>query len=136
MSRPFNVAGERVLDLLCKGKRTVVPPTIHPSTGKAYVWLTDDALEHVLPENLPELPPDIGARLQAALEPFGYETPAERPEPTGDGDSTWREINDLALLRLSSFRLANQRIGFLRFAACADSQSGWHGGKVSGYGER
>ena len=37
---------------------------------------------------------------------------------------------------LSSFRLANQRIGFLRFAACADSQSGWHGGKVSGYGER
>ena len=34
------------------------------------------------------------------------------------------------------FRLANQRIGFLRFAACADSQGAWHGGKVSGYGER
>ena len=37
---------------------------------------------------------------------------------------------------LSRFRLANQRIGFLRFAACADSQGVWHGGKVSGYGER
>jgi len=37
---------------------------------------------------------------------------------------------------LSRFRLANQRVGFLRFAACADSQGVWHGGKVSGYGER
>jgi hypothetical protein len=37
---------------------------------------------------------------------------------------------------LSRFRLASQRIGFLRFAACADSQGVWHGGKVSGYGER
>ena len=40
------------------------------------------------------------------------------------------------LILLSKFRLANQRIGFLRFAACADSQGVWHGGKVSGYGER
>jgi hypothetical protein len=37
---------------------------------------------------------------------------------------------------LSRFHLANQRIGFLRLAACADSQGGWHGGKVSGYGKR
>ena len=44
--------------------------------------------------------------------------------------------NRLEALRLSRFRLANQRIGFLRFAACADSQGVWHGGKVSGYGER
>jgi transposase len=37
---------------------------------------------------------------------------------------------------LSRFRLANQRKGFLLFDACADSQGVWHGGKVSGYGER
>ena len=37
-----------------------------------------------------------------------------------------------AMAGLSRFRLANQRIGFLRFAACADSQGVWHGGKVSG----
>ena len=30
---------------------------------------------------------------------------------------------------LSSFRLANQRIGFLRFAACANSQGVWPAGK-------
>ena len=38
--------------------------------------------------------------------------------------------------RAKQIRLANQRIGFLRFAACADLQGVWHGGKVSGYGER
>jgi hypothetical protein len=43
---------------------------------------------------------------------------------------------DLTSADLSRFRLANQRIGFLLFAACADSQGVWHGGKVSGYGER
>ena len=37
---------------------------------------------------------------------------------------------------LSKFRLVNQRIGFLQFAAGADSRGVWHGGKVSGYGER
>ena len=42
----------------------------------------------------------------------------------------------LAHCALTFRDLANQRIGFLRFAACADSQGVWHGGKVSGYGER
>ena len=39
-------------------------------------------------------------------------------------------------LQLSRFRLVNHRIGFLRFAACADLQGGWHGGKVLDYRER
>ena len=37
---------------------------------------------------------------------------------------------------LSKFRLVNQRIGFLQFAVAGDWQGVWHGGKVSGYGER
>ncbi len=37
---------------------------------------------------------------------------------------------------LSRFRLVNQRIGFLRFAAAVYSQGVWDGGEVSGYGER
>jgi hypothetical protein len=41
-----------------------------------------------------------------------------------------------SMLVLSSFHLANQRIGFLRFCAWADSRGVWHGGKVFGYGER
>ena len=53
-------------------------------------------------------------------------------EWSADGRRQWRACRSC----LSKFRLANQRIGFLRFAACANSQSAWHGGKVSGYGER
>ena len=49
---------------------------------------------------------------------------------------SWVFADDAAVSRLSRFRLVNQRIGFLRFAACADWQGVWHGGKVSGYGER
>ncbi len=36
---------------------------------------------------------------------------------------------------LSRFRMVNQRIGFLRFAAAIDLQGVWHGGEVSGFGE-
>ena len=105
VSQPFNVGSERVLDLLCKGKQTVVPPTIHPDTGKPYEWLTDDTLEHVLPEHLPMLPDDIAERIAAALKPFGYEAPVERApvEHTASNDSEWREINDAALADLGAW---------------------------------
>ena len=36
---------------------------------------------------------------------------------------------------LSKFRMVNQRIGFLQFAAAIDLQGVWHGGEVSGFGE-
>ena len=45
VSAAFSINGERVLDLLCKGKQTVVPPTIHkdtggPTRGSAARWRT------------------------------------------------------------------------------------------------
>jgi hypothetical protein len=43
--------------------------------------------------------------------------------------------DDGKLKRLSRFHLVNQRIGFLRFSTCADSQGEWHGGKVFGCGQ-
>ena len=46
------------------------------------------------------------------------------------------EFSAFPTVLLSRFHLANQRIGFLRFAAYTDSRGVWHGGKVSGYGER
>jgi Bifunctional DNA primase/polymerase, N-terminal len=102
-SRPFNVGtGERVLDLLCKGKQTVIPPTIHPDTYRPYEWLTDDTLEYVSPENLPMLPDDIAERIAAALRPFGYEAPVERSAPLG-GSGTGREINDVVLANLDAW---------------------------------
>jgi hypothetical protein len=104
-SAAFNVNGERVLDLLAHGKQTVVPPTLHPDTGRPYEWLTDDTLETVHPRDLPELPDDIAERIAAALEPFGY-TPMHTARPAGDGtygNSIWRDLNTLALSRLDDW---------------------------------
>ena len=33
VSQPFSVGKERVVDLLCHGRQTVLPPTVHPTTG-------------------------------------------------------------------------------------------------------
>jgi len=103
-SAAYNVNGERVVDLLGHGKQTVCPPTLHPDTGRPYVWLTDDTIENTHPHDLPELPDDIGDRIAAALEPFGYApTYVARPAGEGYGNSIWREINTLALSRLDDW---------------------------------
>ena len=67
-----------------------------------------------------------------ALEKLATELPHALHSPT----AIWGRARPPAGAGLSRFRLANQRIGFLQFAACTDSQGVWHGGKVSGYGER
>ena len=71
-SRPFDTKRGRAVDLLCRGKQSVVPPTLHPGTGQPYVWSTDSTLEHISPDRLPMLPDDIAERVAEALRPFGY----------------------------------------------------------------
>lgn len=103
-SAAYNVNGERVVDLLAHGKQTVLPPTLHPENGRPYIWVTDDTLEFVTPERLPELPDDIAERIADALDPFGY-TPMHAPRPNGDGygNSIWRDLNSAALSRLEDW---------------------------------
>lgn len=103
-SAAFNVNGQRVVDLLSHGKQTVCPPTLHPDTGRPYVWLTEDTIENTHPRDLPELPDDIAERIAAALEPFGY-APTYTPRPAGEGygNTIWREINTLALANLDAW---------------------------------
>lgn len=51
-SRSFPVKGVTSLDVLSTGKACVIPPSVHPDTGKPYVWLGDDLLsinKEVLP---------------------------------------------------------------------------------------
>ncbi|MFC5584457.1 bifunctional DNA primase/polymerase [Nitratireductor kimnyeongensis] len=103
-SRSFNLGGERVLDLLAYGKQTVIPPTLHPDTGKPYFWTEgSETLIDVPPEDLPELPEDIVDRIEDALSEFGYLPPIERDVVYGDADTAWREINDLALANLDAW---------------------------------
>lgn len=103
LSRAFNVNGDRALDLLAHGKQTILPPTLHPETGKPYYWLTEDTLESLSPDRLPLLPDDVADKLGAVLAPFGYYAPVERPASSDGADSLFREVNDRALERLDSW---------------------------------
>jgi hypothetical protein len=108
VSKPFNIklAGAskpmRAVDLLAKGRQTVLPPTIHPETDAPYVWIDDDSLADLEPQDLPVLPDDIDVRIAAALEPFGFTEEEVKRDFIGveTGDSVWREIKDTALANL------------------------------------
>ena len=99
-TKAFDIGGERVLDLLASGRQTVIPPSLHPATGREYEWI-GDPLELFTPESLPLAPDDIAERVAEALKPFGYE-----PEAVSDrvsvssGDGWWRETNEAALADL------------------------------------
>ncbi|RVN04096.1 bifunctional DNA primase/polymerase [Sinorhizobium meliloti] len=108
VSRPFNIKPPgaskpiRAVDLLAKGRQTVLPPTMHPETEQPYVWIDDDSLADMEPHDLAELPVDVADRIAAALEPFGFTEEEVKRDFIGveAGDSVWREIKDLALANL------------------------------------
>ena len=109
LSKPFSIqnGGDkpvRVVDLLAHGRQTVLPPTLHPDTGRAYEWIDSDTLVDVPLEKLPVLPDNIAEILAEALKPHGFVPEPERPTiVAGDGDSIWREINSTALLNLDAW---------------------------------
>ena len=107
-SKPFNIRGAdgenvRVLDLLCAGRHTVLPPSHHPA-GMLYEWLGDD-IEHLAPEHLPVLPDDIVERIESVLAPFGYQPQVEVERPVGGclASGEWSDINGLALRYLDAW---------------------------------
>lgn len=71
-SKSWRCNGLQVCDLIGPGRQTVLPPTIHPSTGQPYRWIGPDALDDMAPEDLPELRPDHITAINEALRPFGY----------------------------------------------------------------
>lgn len=102
--RHFDINKQRIVDLLGYGTQTVIPPTVHPDTGRPYVWLTDDTLENTDPKDLPLLPDDIADQIAAVLAPFGYLPPTPiRPMGDGFGNSIWRELNTAALDKLDDW---------------------------------
>lgn len=104
-SRGFNIIGdERVLDLLAFGKQTVVPPSIHPNSGKPYVWITNETLVDVPVDQLPTLPDNIADLLADALEPWGYvEAVSHTMQRVTDSDNYWRGLKDLAFANLDAW---------------------------------
>lgn len=60
--RWYDAEGAISVELLLHGTQSVVPPTIHPGTGRPYQWITPDTLEDVEIDDLPEF---TGADLEA-----------------------------------------------------------------------
>lgn len=57
-----------IIDILCVGRHTVMPPTTHPDTGQPYVWLTPDTLPEFPVSELPAFTAEDLERLRNALE--------------------------------------------------------------------
>jgi hypothetical protein len=106
-SRDFKIAGKIAVQVLAQGKQTVLPPTIHPETGKPYTYGDDRAtLQNCPASQLPALPDDYIERIEAILQPLGYEPePESKPEVKANGhdpsDDTFRDLNNKALHSLA-----------------------------------
>jgi hypothetical protein len=74
-SRAFARAGHSVAELRSTGALVVIPPTIHPDTGRPYEWVTRETLLDRAPASLPTLD---AARIAAI-----FECP-RRPRPCRD----------------------------------------------------
>lgn len=111
VSRPFSLilAGgfeSRIIDLLAHGRQTVLPPTLHPETGAAYEWITEDTLLDTPIEKLPLLDDDIADKLEQALKPFGelrQFKPLVRSGEDVFGETIWRDVNNFAMSNLESW---------------------------------
>jgi hypothetical protein len=97
-SKSWNVNNRRVVDLIGPGRQTVLPPSIHPTTGTPYVWLSEESLESWAPSQLPVLTLDVIQRITQALVPFGYEVP--EAIAAAETDTPHRQLNEAALARL------------------------------------
>jgi AAA domain/Bifunctional DNA primase/polymerase, N-terminal len=99
--------GKVVLQILSRGRQTVIPPTVHPDTGVPYKWTNGRSLYDTRLDELPELPEDYRERLlQLGYVPRKEKRHKEPPLHDGGGyeemyegesESPFQEINDLAM---------------------------------------
>ena len=68
--------GKIIVEILGRGRKTTIPPSIHPDTRKPYSWIDGKGLLSVPFDDLPELPEDFEERLKWALKPWLAEKPS------------------------------------------------------------
>jgi hypothetical protein len=103
-SRDFRVNGSVAVQILSDGRQTVLPPSLHPETGREYIWADKYNLYNCAASELPLLPDDYIARVEKILRPLGYEPEkANGHDHTTDDDSPFRELNNLALRNLTAW---------------------------------
>lgn len=102
-SRNFSIKdadGKSIVDVLSLKKQFVLPPSIHPDTGRPY-YANCDLLDAVDRGEIGHLPNDVGAVIVAALRAVGIESVATRGEKVTS--TTWVSAGnrDNSLLRLA-----------------------------------
>ncbi len=106
--RWYDADGKICVELLLHGTQSVIPPTIHPGTGKPYRWITPESMDDVAASDLPELPFGAVGLLDHAFKPLGLTRKAprkvnateyDRPAPTANDleKPIGRSINDRAM---------------------------------------
>jgi hypothetical protein len=115
VNKSWRINGKPVMDLLCEGRQTLMPGTIHPD-GPTYHWLTEDTLDTFDIGQLPELPKNFNEQMECLVEPLMTEEDKkhlknqEGPRdiqgeipPMSFATSYFREINTQALYRLDEW---------------------------------
>ena len=111
----------------------LVPPSIHPETGRPYEWLGACTIYDTLPEELTEITIEqLGPALEAAISPWLYKEPAREPSPTrpaaagnlrDDERAAYQRMADKAadkhIPAVRAMRGKGGRGGALYSAACA-----------------
>jgi hypothetical protein len=137
-SKDFRVDGKCVMQVLSAGRQTVLPPSIHPDTGKPYIWTTNRTLLNTSVESLPELPNDYLDQIRDVIESAGKTLdPEEEPKPAPNGGydeaSPFKQLNDTALrnfeawlpdLNLFKFRRTQGRSNYEAVATWRPSSTG------------
>jgi len=95
-SRSWNIAGRRVCDIIADGRQTVLPPTIHEKTGLPYRWV-GPPLDAFDPKDLPLLPADVIAAIDAALGPLGWKPESVKAGNIGNGGAAAFDADDREL---------------------------------------
>jgi hypothetical protein len=84
--------GAMLVEVLATGNQTVIPQSIHPTTGEPYEWLRDATLFDTPVDELPMVSPAICERLAGALFPW-TRTPS-RPALQVSTARTARDLSD------------------------------------------
>jgi len=108
-SRAFKIDGVGAVDLLADGKQSVLPPSIHPKTGRPYEWMSERTLLDTPLADLTELPDNVAELIEQALRPLGYnsevafEYGGELNEARSRSSDFFRRLNEDALANLDAW---------------------------------
>jgi len=108
-SRGFKIDGVGVLDFIAHGKQTVLPPSLHPTTGLPYEWTTERTLLDTKPTELPELTEAHFEAMLDVLRGFGWDSSAHvdyssaATASDSGSDDFYRKLNEDALANLDAW---------------------------------